>query len=155
MKPDYPCSSADNISAKTTILEIQTTQAIKHKPKVVWKTRYFRWRSLEDYQKKKNGCFICKSPGNFAKDCPQLKKLKDIVHLFEEIVDHAEIYMYLNKEDDLKLVFSLEKEPMKDTIFFVDVNTESGDISTSIGEDNQKLTSQSLTFNTSGRFLSL
>lgn len=109
--------------------------------KVVKKTKHFRRRSLVDNKNKNDSCFISKNVGHFAKNYPQLKKSKDAVHLIEDIVDHAGIY--LNKEEDFELVFSLEEKLMKGTLFSIDVYEESGDICvddiyliSSTGEDN-------------------
>ncbi|KAF3619617.1 hypothetical protein FXO37_33629 [Capsicum annuum] len=116
----------------------------KDESKVVNQTRYFRRSSPADYKKKIDSFFICRKPGHFAKDFSHLKKSKDIVHLFEEIANHVGIY--LDKEDDLESVFSLEKELTEDTIIFIDIYDESGDIYandlyliSSTREDSQKL----------------
>lgn len=70
--------------------------------------------------------FIYKNIGYFAKNCSQLKKLKDFVHLFKEKTDHAGIY--LNKQDDLEAVFTLKEEPSEDIIFSIDIFTILEDI---------------------------
>lgn len=52
--------------------------------------------------------------------------MEDSFYLFEEIADHARIY--LSQEDNLELVFSPEEELTKDIVFSIDVYEESSDI---------------------------
>lgn len=60
------------------------------------------------------------------KNCLWVKKSKDSIHFFEEITNHAGIYLSI--EDDLKLVILLEEEPTEDTLFSADVYEKSSDI---------------------------
>lgn len=84
-----------------------------NKCRVIRWTKYFRWRSPVNYKKMNHYCFICRKPGHFIKNYPQAKKLKESIHHFEEIANHAGIY--LNKEVDLESVFSVEKESIDKT----------------------------------------
>lgn len=76
--------------------------------------------------KKENDCFIWKKPSQFSRNYTQAKMSKDLVHLFEDIYNH--IGIYLNKEKNLELIFSLEKELMEDTLFSLDIYKELRDI---------------------------
>lgn len=64
--------------------------------------------------------------GHSATNCPLFNKSKHSVHFFREMGNHGTIS--LNKEDDLKSVFSLKEEPMEDTLFSVDFYKELIDI---------------------------
>lgn len=62
-------------------------------------------------------CFIYGKPGYFARNSPKKKRSKYSIHFIEEIDDHKRIY--ISKEDDLELVFSLEEGLMEDTLFSI------------------------------------
>lgn len=124
-------------------------------PKVVRQTRHFRRRSPIYYQKKNDSRLSYNNSGYIARNCPQLKRLKDVVHLFDKIVDYAGIYF--TEDDNLESVLSLEEEPMKDTLFSVKSYEESGDIYvvdiyliSITGENDQKSTNQFYMLNISG-----
>uniref|UniRef100_M1DN01 Reverse transcriptase n=1 Tax=Solanum tuberosum TaxID=4113 RepID=M1DN01_SOLTU len=71
-------------------------------------------------------------PGHFAKNCPQSKRSVKTLQLFDDIADHTGIY--LSRNDDLELVFSLEDEPTGETLFSIDVYEMVGD-DTDINDD--------------------
>lgn len=54
------------------------------------------------------------------------QKVKGIVHLFEETLDHISIY--LSNKDELASVFSIEKKLIEVTLFYLDLYMESGNI---------------------------
>lgn len=56
---------------------------------------------------KNDSCFICRNLKHFSRNCPQLKKSKEFVHLFEEIDEHVEIY--IRKDNKIKLIFLREE----------------------------------------------
>ncbi|KAH0655353.1 hypothetical protein KY285_030235 [Solanum tuberosum] len=72
------------------------------------------------------------NPGHFAKNCPQSKRSVKTLQLFDDIADDTGIY--LSRDDDPESVFSLEDEPMGETIFSIDVYEMTGD-DTNINDD--------------------
>ncbi|KAH0781390.1 hypothetical protein KY290_000988 [Solanum tuberosum] len=95
------------------------------------RTKFFRRRSPCNYRTNDH-CFICNKPGHFAKNCPQSKRSFKTLQIFDDIADHTGIY--LSRDDDLELVFSLEDEPMSETLFTIDVYEMAGD-DTNIDDD--------------------
>ncbi|KAH0657935.1 hypothetical protein KY289_026683 [Solanum tuberosum] len=93
--------------------------------------KFFRRRS-QGNNKKNDRCSICNKPGHFAKNCPQSKRSVKTLQLFDDIADHTGIY--LSRNDDLELVFSLEDEPTSETLFSIDVYEMVGD-DTDINDD--------------------
>lgn len=97
-----------SIKRRLLIKRFKPLRPSNDKSRATWQTRYFRIKSLDNYKKKDDGYFICRKNGYFTRNCPQDKKSKSSVHLFEDIADHAVIY--LSTEDDLESVFSLKEE---------------------------------------------
>ncbi|KAH0725179.1 hypothetical protein KY284_001044 [Solanum tuberosum] len=89
-------------------------------------------RSPGNYMKY-DRCFIYNKPGHFAKNCPQSTRSVKTLQLFDDITDHTGIY--LSRGDDLESVFSLEDEPMCETLSSIDVYEMAGD-DTNIDDDS-------------------
>ncbi|KAK4718048.1 hypothetical protein R3W88_016386 [Solanum pinnatisectum] len=81
-------------------------------------TKFFRRRSPGNYRKN-DRCFICN------------KSVKTL-QLFDDIAGH--IGIYLSRDDDLELVFSLKDEPTGETLFSTNVYEMVGD-NTYINDD--------------------
>lgn len=152
---DYPCLSYQVGSyGKLLFSRFEQPRPPYDQPKVVGKTRYLRRRTLTEYQRQINCCFIYRNPCYFEKSCLKIKKSKGLVHLCKQKVDHVGIY--LNKQEDLEVAFALHKEPSEDIIFSVDICTVSRDINADnlyltsyTRENNQKSASQFVMLNTS------
>ncbi|KAK4716474.1 hypothetical protein R3W88_014812 [Solanum pinnatisectum] len=88
------------------------------------RTEFFKRRSPGNYRKN-DSFFIHNKHGYFAKNCPQSKRSVKTLKLFDDIADHT--CLYLSRDDDFELIFTLEDEPMSETLFSIDVYEMVGD----------------------------
>ncbi|KAH0729895.1 hypothetical protein KY289_001083 [Solanum tuberosum] len=130
----------DSICTKRSVLKqvVQNSPALDKAcsqsdlvTKMTRRTKFFRRRSPCNYRTN-DRCFICNKPGHFAKKFPQSKRSVKTLQIFDDIADHTGIY--LSRDDDLELVFSLEDESMSETLFSIDVYEMAGD-DTNIDDD--------------------
>lgn len=86
--------------------------------RMTWCTKYIKRSSLGNHDKG-NQCFLGNKLGHFAKNYPRLKRSIKTLQLFDKIADHAG--NYLNRDNNLESMFSIEDELTCESLFSLEM----------------------------------